>query len=316
MFTTPVPVLSSSFQIDYHSKIMTMGSCFAENIGRKLQDVFFLNITNPFGVLYNPKSISESLRILLSDKEFNKSDLFQHGSLWNSFSHSSAFSSASSEETLQIINSKLTSARVFLREADVLMLTLGTSWVYVSKETGKVVSNCHKMPASNFIRERLHVEDIVADLSETFKLLEQSNPGVKIILTVSPIRHWKDGVHENTVSKSTLHLAVNMLCNQMTNISYFPAYEIMMDELRDYRFYASDMLHPSEVAIDYIWKRFSDSFFSESTLQLKSKLEQLRADLSHRPIHPGNFEYRKFIENVDKRKMELISQFPFLEWRL
>ena len=316
MFSTQIDIPHSAVEITYNDRILTLGSCFAENIGTKLQEFFFLTFINPFGVMYNPMSVAQGIRHLLSEKEFTAADLFQSGSLWNSLAHSSTFSAVTADEALQKINSRLQAARYFLHETNVMMITLGTAWVFELVENGKIVSNCHKLSASRFTRRRLSVDEIINEFTEVFGLLRNSYPGLKFIFTVSPIRHWKDGAHENTVSKSTLHLAVDALEKQFDFVHYFPAYEIMMDELRDYRFYASDMLHPSDVAVDYIWQRFGDTYFSSETLNLKKELERLRADLNHRPLHPETEEYRLFQLSVEKKKNGLIQDYPFLKERL
>ena len=316
MFSTQIDIPHSTVEITYNDRILTLGSCFAENIGTKLQEACFLTFINPFGVMYNPMSVAQGIRYLLSEKEFTAADLFQSGSLWNSLAHSSTFSATTADEALQKINSRLLAARYFLRETNVMMITLGTAWVFELVDTRKIVSNCHKLPASRFTRRRLSVDEIINEFTEVFGLLRNSYPGLKFIFTVSPIRHWKDGAHENTVSKSTLHLAVDALEKQFDFVHYFPAYEIMMDELRDYRFYASDMLHPSDVAVDYIWQRFGDTYFSSETLNLKKELERLRADLNHRPLHPETEEYRLFQLSVEKKKNGLIQDYPFLKERL
>ena len=314
-FSTPVGIPLPAFEITYYDRIFTLGSCFAENIGKKLQDDYFLSFINPFGVLYNPFSVSNSIRYLVSDKLFGDDDLFHLGSLWNSFAHSSIFSATSSEETLQKINSRLIAARDFLSQTKVMMITLGTAWIYEDSETGKVVANCHKLPSARFNRRRLNVGEIVGELSEVMLQLREQIPDLQVIFTVSPVRHWKDGAHVNTVSKSTLHLAIDELVKKFSFTGYFPAFEIVMDELRDYRFYDTDMLHPSAQAVDYIWQRFSDLYFSEKTRKLKKELEQLRADLNHRPLHADTIEYQQFILSVEKKKNGLIENYPFLKDR-
>lgn len=314
-FSTRINIPKSSLEIGYQDRILTLGSCFAENIGTKLQDAYFLSFINPFGVLYNPMSVGQGVRHLLSEQEFTAADLFQYGSLWNSFAHSSIFSATTPDETLQKINSRLVAARYFLSETSVMMITLGTAWIFENIETGKTVSNCHKLPADRFNRRRVSVDEIVTELSEIIEQLRHRNPKLQFIFTISPIRHWKDGAHENTLSKSTLHLAVDELDKKFSFVHYFPSYEIVMDELRDYRFYAVDMLHPSAQAIGYIWQRFSETYFSENTQKLKKELEQLRADLNHRPLHAYTAEYQKFIQNLENKKNGLILDYPFLNDR-
>ena len=312
MFQTRVEIPHSELKISYESQIMTLGSCFAENIGRNLKELYFGVDINPFGVLYNPVSISNSIRLMLEKELFTETDIFEHRGLWQSFSHSSLFSDTSIEKTLNNINTRFEKAVNTFEKADFLLITFGTAWVFEDQKSGRVVSNCHKLPAKHFTRRRLTVEEIVADYSE---LINQF-PAKEFIMSVSPIRHRKDGAHENNISKSTLILAIDELQKQFKNVRYFPAYEIQMDELRDYRFYASDMLHPSEVAIDYIWQRFSETFFDDTTVDTKKELEQLRCDLSHRPLFPESEEFHKFQQQTTKRKADLIKKYPFLAIRM
>ena len=316
MFQTPVEILKSPFSITYEDLILTLGSCFAGNIGQKLQDVYFDTDVNPFGVLYNPLSISNSFDLLIQNKPFTEKDIFEYKSMWQSFSHSSLFADTSKEGCLEKINTRLNSAAENLKKANVLLITFGTAWIFEEVKSGRVVSNCHKLPASTFTRRRLEVNEIVDVFNCLICNLLNKNPELQIIFSVSPVRHWKDGAAENSVSKSTLLLAANELQEQFANVHYFPAYEIMMDELRDYRFYAPDMLHPSEVAIDYIWEKFCRTYFFESTLKIKKELEQLSADLAHRPLHPESEEFQRFKSAIDKKKKTLIQNYPFLENRL
>ncbi|MEI8085950.1 MAG: GSCFA domain-containing protein [Paludibacter sp.] len=316
MFYTAVNIKSSALSITYQDKVMTLGSCFAENIGKKMHDAYFQTDINPFGVLYNPISIKNSFELLLENKQFTHNDIFENKSLWQSFSHSSLFSTINSETCLEDINSRLESAAEFLQHADFMLITFGTAWVFEEKKSGRVVSNCHKLPASDFLRRRLTVEEIVSEYTSLISKLQTHFPNLKFIFSVSPIRHFKDGAHENNLSKCILLLAIEALQKQFPQVDYFPAYEIMMDELRDYRYYASDMLHPSEVAVDYIWKRFSETYFNDETLLIKKELEQLAADLSHLPLHIDSDEFKKFKNNTEQRKVSLINKYPFLSNRI
>lgn len=311
MFQTKVQIPPSSLKIGYEDQMMTLGSCFAENIGKKMNDVYFDLDVNPFGVLYNPVSIKNSLELLLQNKPFSSDDLFEYHSVWNSFSHSTQFSNPDQKTCLDNINFRLESSAEFLKNTDALIITFGTAWIFEDVKSESVVSNCHKLPANQFQRRRLSVDEIVADYSELINQLTDQLPDLKLIFSVSPIRHWKDGAHENNISKSTLLLAIEELQSRFEQVHYFPAFEIQMDELRDYRFYASDMLHPSEVAVDYIWQRFSETYFNEQTLQLKKRLEQLASNLAHRPYQPDSIEYKMFMKNTKKRKAEILIEFPF-----
>ena len=316
MFRTPVEIPFSNLKITYHDRVTTLGSCFAENIGKRMNDACFLTDMNPFGVLYNPVSIKNSLCLLHNYKQFTIDDIFEHNSMWQSFSHSTQFSHPSAEPCLEQINSRLDAARSFYKHSDILIITFGTAWVFEDITTGKVVSNCHKLPAKNFTRRRLTVQEIVDDYIMIICKLLTDNPTLQIIFSVSPIRHWKDGAHENNISKSILLLAIDELQKRFEQIHYFPAYEIQMDELRDYRFYASDMQHPSDVAVDYIWEKFCQNYFDKPTSKIKKELEQLSADLNHRPLFPDSEEYQKFQANITKKKKELIACYPFLNDRL
>jgi len=316
MFQTQVDIPATDLKISYQDSIMTLGSCFAENIGNKLSNAYFDTDSNPFGVLYNPVSISDSLKLLLENKPFTAQDLFENRGLWQSFAHSSLFSATTAIKCLENINERYQISTDFIRKTNFLLITFGTAWVFEDKQSGSVVSNCHKLPSDRFTRRRLTVEEIVAVYSNLINELTDKLPNLKLIFSVSPIRHWKDGAHENTISKSTLLLAVDELQKQFDNVHYFPAYEIQMDELRDYRFYAADMLHPSEVAIEYIWHRFGETYFDETTRKIKKELEQLSTDLAHRPLHPETEEYRQFKAAIEKKKAVLLLNYPFLEGRL
>lgn len=316
MFQTKIKIPRSAINISYHDSLMTLGSCFAENMGSKLSDAYFMVEVNPFGVLYNPVSIQNSVELLLQKEIFTAKDLFENRSLWQSFSHSSLFSDISAEGCLGKINSRFNNAKEFLKKANFLVITFGTAWVYEERKSGRVVSNCHKLPSSEFIRKRLTVDEIVSSYSGLITNLQTLFPDLQIVFSVSPIRHWKDGAHENNISKSTLLLAIDSLQKEFSQVHYFPAYEIQLDELRDYRFYSADMLHTSEVAVDYIWERFSETYFSKETLSIKKQLEQLKADLQHRPMFPESEEYKAFMKSTKKRKEKILDEYPFLEGRI
>lgn len=247
---TRILLPKARFSFSYEDRVVMMGSCFAENIGRKLEENKFSVDINPFGTLYNPASVAEGLRMLLRPEYFTPGDLFQHEGIYHSFTHHSRFSAPSEEECLGHINSRLSESSDFLRKATRLVITLGTAFVYRLKSDGRIVSNCHKLPEKMFDRQRLSTQEIVEDWKPLLLALWEQNPALKILFTVSPIRHWKDGAHENQLSKATLLLATDALQKDYPDrIAYFPAYEILMDELRDYRFYADDMLHPSPLAM-------------------------------------------------------------------
>ena len=226
MFRTTIDIKPYSFRMDYQSNILTLGSCFSENMGLKMKNVFFKTEINPFGVLYNPVSILYSINLLIENKRFTASDIFEYKSLWHSFAHSSSFSDVSSELCLSKMNERIAFASEFIKITDVLLITFGTAWVFTDKESGRVVSNCHKLPSGKFNRRRLTVDEITEAYSDLLTKLKALYPNLNVVFSVSPIRHWKDGAHENTISKSTLLLAVDALQSQFDNVHYFPAYEL------------------------------------------------------------------------------------------
>lgn len=315
MFRTEVKIESSHQKIGYEDTILSLGSCFSENIGNKLSDAYFRTDVNPFGVLFNPVSIKNSLNALINEKTLSETDIFQHGSLWKAFSHSSLFAGTSKDEVLNNINERLVSSSQKLKKTKVILITFGTAWVYEYLKTSEVVANCHKLPAGEFVCKRLCVDDIVSDYIALFHKISTLFPDIHVIMTVSPIRHWKDGAHENNISKSVLLLSIEKLQKLFPFISYFPAYEIQMDELRDYRFYASDMCHPSPEAVDYIWKRFCETYFTHKTNHLRLKLENLNQQLNHKPLFPDTIEHSYFLYQIEKQKTELKKEYPFLEDR-
>ena len=315
-FFTEIEISEFPFKMDYSKSMMLFGSCFSENIGQKLIDLKFKVDMNPFGILYNPESIANSLKLLLKNQTFTESDLFFDQGLWNSFYHHSRFSDVNREMALEKINSRIKLSAEFLKTADFLMITFGTAWVYELISTGQIVSNCHKIPAKQFNRFRLGVNEISEAYHHLLEELWKFNPNLKIIFTVSPIRHWKDGAVENQVSKSTLILSIERLITgiENRNCSYFPSYEIMMDELRDYRFYAEDMIHLSPVATDYIFDRFSKFLISKESMNLLDSVMKIRKAVMHRPVNSSSVEYKKnLLLNMDKIN-KLTLCFPYLNF--
>jgi len=315
-FFTEIQIPEFPDQMDYSKSMMFLGSCFSENIGQKLIDLKFDVDMNPFGILYNPESIANSLRILLEKRVFTENDLFQDQGLWNSFYHHSRFSDVDRDAALEKINNRILASHEFLKKAGFLVITFGTSWVYELKQTGQIVSNCHKIPAADFKRFRLGVFEITGVYRELLEQIWKLNPALKVIFTVSPIRHWKDGAVENQLSKATLLLAIDQLIKGFGGqaCAYFPSYELMMDELRDYRFYAEDMLHISPVAIDYIFERFSKVMMTKESMVISKKMMKLRKAFEHRPVNPGTMEFKEFIQQNLLLANQLAIQFPNLDF--
>lgn len=315
-FFTEIKIPEFPWKMDYSKSMMFIGSCFSENIGQKLQDLKFSIDMNPFGIIYNPVSISNSLKILLEKRIFTEDDLFHDQGLWNSFYHHSRFSDTDRDAALVKINRRIELSRNFLQNADFLIITFGTSWVYELKENGQVVSNCHKVLSSKFKRFRLGVYEITEAYRELMEELWRFNPNLKVVFTVSPIRHWKDGAVENQVSKATLLLAIDRLLNGFgnTRCGYFPSYEIMMDELRDYRFYAEDMVHLSQVAIDHIFERFGKVLMTSDSLKLSKEVIKIRKAVLHRPANSASIEYERFLLYNLEEINKLTINFPYLNF--
>lgn len=311
-FRTTIKPLESRGMISHDGAMMLLGSCFSDNIGRRLQDALFDVEVNPFGTLYNPASIALALRDLINCREFGLNDLFEYQGRYHSFSHHSSFSGVNAGDVISRINDKVVEASVRLKRSQVLIVTFGTAYVYEYKKTQSVVSNCHKLPAADFNRRLMSIDEIVGLWKNIILELQDINPNLKIVFTVSPIRHLADGAHANQVSKSILLLAVEQLSNIYDDVIYFPAYEIIMDDLRDYRFYASDMTHPSDVAVDYIYKIFSQSFFSEETNNLVHECEKLTRRLKHRHMTDDVLAIEKFNLSTQHIIDRMLSAYPYL----
>lgn len=295
-FSTHIDIPASDISINHSTGVMLFGSCFSENIGLKLKRYKFKVEVNPFGILYNPFSVARTIRRILSAESFSEDDLLFNDELYHSLMHHGHFSATDKKTCLQNITVSFEKAVASIQQTDLFLLTFGSAYVYQYKENGEIAGNCHKLPADRFRRFRLSVEEIVEEWDEVITLLTTMNPVAKLLFTVSPVRHWKEGAHENQISKSILHLAIDALQKRFEqNVRYFPAYEIMMDELRDYRFYEDDMVHPSSLAVDYIWNLFSEAFFSAETCKVNEEWAEIRNALDHRPLHPETEAYSLFM---------------------
>ena len=312
---TEVSLPDYSFSLNHSSQVLMMGSCFTENIGRLMERYLFPVYINPFGVTYNPLSLKRALVALMEKEAYEAGDLDQYNELWFSFDHSTKFSASDRAEALDSINHAFQEAKKALKQADVLILTWGTSWVYSYKSSGEVVCNCHKIPAKEFTRSRLSTEEILQAYLDLLPELFEFNPMLKIIHTVSPVRHWKDGAHGNQLSKATLLLAGDALQQQFPEqFFYFPSYEIVMDELRDYRFYAEDMLHTSEQTTRYIWGKFQDTLLEKRSIEILGELEPLRKLMEHRPMQPEGQAAKQSEIQMQEKLEEAKKKYPELDW--
>lgn len=315
VFRTIVEPLKHKGLINHRKRVMMLGSCFSDNIGEKLQQACFNAEINPFGTLYNPASIACGIDDIINQRKFTVDDLMQvdGDNRWHSFSHHSSHSSVDAESMLINLNEQIAQAYEALSEASALIITFGTAWVYELNKTGKVVANCHKLPAKNFTRRLMSVDEIVMQWQCLIDRVRQVNNNISIIFTVSPIRHLRDGAHDNQVSKSILHIAIDQLMQHNEGLIYFPAYEVMNDDLRDYRFYASEMTHPSDVAVNYIYDLFSQSFFDEDTIKLAAECSRLSKRLCHRHMSDDAQAIAQFETSTQQLKAQMLQQYPFLE---
>lgn len=298
---TVINIQPSDRKITYSDPVLFTGSCFAAEIGSKMQEGMMPVMINPAGTVYNPVSVINTLNTIIPGKTFTKDDLYHHKDKWLSFSHYTDFSSDDPEDVLDKINRRSAEAREFIKSAGFLFVTFGTARVFRLKSNGEIVSNCHKIPQSMFERELLTVDSVVTLWMRQLDILKKEFPGMKVIFTISPVRHWKDGPHGNQVSKSVLFLAVEELLRHPSSPEYFPAYEILMDELRDYRFYADDMLHPSGVAVDFIWEAFKSRYLGRNTTDTWKEASAIVRARRHRITSETSGDTRAFAETVLQR---------------
>jgi hypothetical protein len=316
-FRTQIPIPKSDNPIDYNSKIVSLGSCFAENMAEKLDYFKFQNICNPFGIIFNPVSIEKMIYRIVNQFFYTEKDIFFHNERWHCYEVHSDLSSSNKEEFLENLNAVLRTSLTQLFQASHIIITYGTSWVYRNLESNTVVANCHKVPQKEFSKEILSIDTIEKSIKNTIGYFQIINPNVNFIFTVSPVRHLKDGFVENQVSKANLIVAIyrhlqTEYCK--LNTEYFPSYEIMMDELRDYRFYAEDMAHPNSVAIDYIWERFSETTISAESYLIMKEVETVQKGLQHRPFNPSSASHLKFEERLGEKITKLVSQYSFMKF--
>ncbi|MEZ2440445.1 GSCFA domain-containing protein [Chitinophaga sp. RCC_12] len=307
----PVAPLSSAIQYDH--ELLLMGSCFAEEIGEKLQEHRFNTVLNPHGILYNPLSITKALTSYLDGKVYTAGDLFQHNDLWNSWDHHSRFSGLTAEATLENIHRMQAAATHAIDNADWLIITLGSAHAYILKENNRLVGNCHKVPAGNFYKRLLTVDEIVTALDNVMHRLFFRNKKINILFTVSPVRYIRDGVVENNLSKAILLQAVHHLVNKFNRLFYFPAYELVIDDLRDYRFYKEDMVHPNELAVNYVWEQVVKAGISPASQELLHSIAEINRAANHRPFNPESAQHRQFLAHYAAKVQQLMAAHPQLK---
>lgn len=301
--------------ITHESKLLMLGSCFSDNIGKRFSDTLFDIVINPFGTIFNPASISRGVDILLNHKQLTASELFEHNGVWNSFSFYSRYSGVNKESVLNAMNQSITTGNEQIKSADVIFITLGTAYIYI--HNGEIVSNCHKLPNNQFERRILGVGEIVETLSTMITNIHSVNQHAKVIFTVSPIRHLADGLADNSLSKSTLRVAIAELVKLHPQLcSYFPAYEIVNDDLRDYRFYSSDMIHPNDMAIDYIWEKLSECYLDSKTTETMKRCSKLLKRINHKPMTDNEELRTKFLDETVIEIEKTVNQLPYMATRI
>ena len=317
-FRTQIPLSKTNNPIDYNSKVLSFGSCFAENMADKFDYFKFQNETNPFGIIFNPVSIEKIIERTVQQKEFTEKDVFFHNERWHSFEAHSDLSNSDRQELLETLNKAISETHKKLKTATHIIITYGTSWIYRNIESDQIVANCHKVPQKQFLKELLSVDIIEKSIQNTINLIQTFNPDINFIFTISPVRHIKDGFAENQLSKSHLFAALHQVLkthnSKFITHNYFPSYEIMMDELRDYRFYTEDMLHPNPVAIYYIWHKFSENYIAEDAILMMKEVDEIQKSLRHRSFNPESEQHQKFLAKLQQRINLLGEKLPHIRF--
>jgi lysophospholipase L1-like esterase len=315
-FRTQIPLSKTNNPIDYNSKVISFGSCFAENMAEKFDYFKFQNTTNPFGIIFNPVSIEKIISRVVKQELYTEKDVFFSNERWHSYEVHSDLSNSDREELLETLNKAISETFKHLKEASHIIITYGTSWVYRNIESDEIVANCHKVPQKQFLKELLPVEVIQKSIQNTINLIQTLNPDVNFIFTVSPVRHIKDGFAENQLSKSHLFAGLHQVLkthnSEFIIANYFPSYEIMMDELRDYRFYTEDMLHPNQIAIDYIWKLFGENYISENSIATMQEVDEIQKSLRHRSFNPESEQHQKFLAKLQQKIKVVEDKWPHI----
>ncbi len=310
-FRTIIDIPESTEKISYKDKISGLGSCFVTHIKDKFEYYQFQNQINPFGTVFNPVSIRKLLQRIVNQQFFEEKDLLYHQNLWKSFDLHSAFNNPDKDVFISTINNKISEAAKFLKTSGWLFLTFGTAWVYKHKATGQIVNNCHKVPQREFEKLLLSPTVIIDELNEIIRLAIKINPTIKILMSISPVRHLKNGFVENQRSKAHLITAVHQLD---TATYYFPSYEMMLDDLRDYRFYKNDLIHPNTLAINYIWQKFSEAYIDKSVIPVMREIDKIRQGLAHKSFNPGSVQDINRLHKLQMDIQNLQAEFPWMEF--
>jgi hypothetical protein len=307
----------SKYPIEYGDKLMLIGSCFTENIGAKFKSHLFEISENPYGILFNPVSVTNTLTEIMDLRKYKSDDLFQHNELWHSWSHHSRFSAIEKELAVENINRTILDAHHFLKSANRLVITLGSAWLYhLTNEAplgkGQVVANNHKGPINWFFKSLMQPNELIENLNALVARLQTFNPNLQIVFTISPVRHLREGLIENNRSKAVLIHAVHELVSQSNQVDYFPAYEYVMDDLRDYRFYAEDLVHPNFAASGYVWDKLVETYMDHKTQAIMKQIAELQLAMNHKPFFTGSVEHQKFLQSCILKTETLMAAYPTL----
>jgi hypothetical protein len=307
----------SKYPIEYGDKLMLIGSCFTENIGAKFKSHLFEISENPYGILFNPVSVTNTLTEIMDLRKYKSDDLFQHNELWHSWSHHSRFSAIEKEVAVENINRTILDAHHFLKSANRLVITLGSAWLYhLTNEAplgmGQVVANNHKGPINWFFKSLMQPNELLESLHALVGRLQTFNPNLQIVFTISPVRHLREGLIENNRSKAVLIHAVHELVSQSNQVDYFPAYEYVMDDLRDYRFYAEDLVHPNFAASGYVWDKLVETYMDHKTQAIMKQIAELQLAMNHKPFFTGSVEHQKFLQSCILKTETLMAAYPTL----
>ena len=312
-FRLPLDPLQINPRIKITDHIMLMGSCFTEHMNSKLNQVKFNTLQNPNGILFNPISIAKALNYYIDSSYIDESSLFELNTLWNHWDFHTSLSQPNALDALGKINDQIKTGHHFLKDTNWLIITFGSAFVYQLKN-GDIVANCHKAPADLFTKKMLSIDEVVNAYSTLISRIRVFNPWIKIMFTVSPVRHLKEGFVENNRSKSVLLLSIEKIISQLLDCFYFPSYELVIDDLRDYRFYAEDMVHPNYLATNYVWEKFSTSCIDGKSREIFKEIEQINNALKHRPMHPNSLEHKKFRQKTFTTIKILSDRLPELNW--
>lgn len=309
-FRTELPAFSLPEKIEPGHRIFLAGSCFTEHMGDFLSGHGFHTLQNPHGILFNPLSVEKTLADCIGERVYSEADFFRLGEVWHSWHHHSRFSSLDPADAVQKVNESIGQAHNFLKQAHWVMLTLGSAFVYHLADNDMPVANCHKAPAQTFYKKMLSPAEASASLLRSIEAVRRLNPDVAILLTVSPVRHAREGLVQNNRSKASLIYAVHNTCEQLQRVYYFPAYELVNDDLRDYRYFMEDMVHPNRPATRYVWERFRESALSGDARDMTNRIEPLQIAAAHKPFNPDSEEHARFTERNRTLLKQLMQDFP------